>query len=83
MTTPSIPAREVTPIARSVNPGIRILVHTAFVNEARALRKMGVTEVFSGEREVALAMSEFLLRDLGAPDAYVQTELDRLREKLD
>lgn len=53
------------------------------MNEARALRKMGVTEVFSGEREVALAMSEFLLRDLGAPDAYVQKELDRLREKLD
>ncbi|WP_165065877.1 cation:proton antiporter [Desulfovibrio sp. ZJ200] len=83
LTTPSIPAREVTPIARSLNSGIRILVHTAFVNEARALRKMGVTEVFSGEREVALTMSEFLLRDLGAPDAYVQTELARLREKLD
>lgn len=83
LTTPSIPAREVTSIARSINSGIRILAHTAFVDEARALRQMGVTEVFSGEREVALAMSEFLLRDLGAPDAYVQTELDRLREKLD
>lgn len=83
LTTPSIPAREVTPIARSVNSGIRILANTAFLSEARALRKLGVAEVFSGEREVALAMSEFLLHDLGAADAHVQSELRRLREELE
>lgn len=83
LTTPSIPAREVTPIARSVNSGIRILANTAFLSEARALRKLGVAEVFSGEREVALAMSEFLLHDLGATDAHAQSELQRLREELE
>lgn len=83
LTTPSIPAREVTPIARSVNSGIRILANTAFLSEARALRKLGVAEVFSGEQEVALAMSEFLLHDLGAADAHVQSELRRLREELE
>ena len=38
--------------------------------------------MFSGEREVALAMSEFLLRSQGAPEVYVQSELERVREKL-
>ena len=51
--------------------------------QAAALRKLGVAEVFSGEREVALAMSEFLLHDLGATDAHAQSELQRLREELE
>ena len=83
LTTPAIPAREVTPIARAVNSGIRILANTAFLSEARRLRELGVAEVFSGEREVSLAMSEFLLHELGAADAYVQSELGRLREELE
>ncbi len=83
LTTPAIPAREVTPIARAVNSGIRILANTAFLSEARPLRELGVAEVFSGEREVALAMSEFLLHELGAADAHVQSELRRLREELE
>ncbi|MBB5144609.1 cation:proton antiporter [Desulfovibrio intestinalis] len=83
LTTPSIPASDVAAIARAVNPDIRILVHTSFVGEARKLRQEGVTAVFSGEREVALGMSEYLLRYLGAPEALVQTELERVRQKLD
>ncbi|SDF90896.1 cation:proton antiporter [Desulfovibrio legallii] len=83
LTSTSIPARDVTPIARAVNPDVRILAHTAFVGEARVLRDLGVTAVFSGEREVALAMAEFLLRSQGAPEVYIQSELERVREKLD
>ena len=82
LTSTSIPAREVTSIARAVNPDIRILAHTAYVGETSALKELGVTAVFSGEREVALAMSEFLLRSQGAPEVYVQSELERVREKL-
>ena len=83
LTSPSIPAREVTPIALAVNPQVRILAHTAFVSEAQPLREQGAAAVFCGEREVALAMSEYLLRSVGAPEAYVQSELERVREKLD
>ena len=32
---------------------------------------------------VALAMAEYLLRDAGAPEAYVQSELERVRQHLD
>ena len=52
------------------------------MGETSALKELGVTAVFSGEREVALAMSEFLLRSQGAPEVYVQSELERVREKL-
>ena len=83
LTSASISAGEVVQIARAVNPHVRILAHTAFVSGARALRDTGVDAVFSGEREVALAMAEYLLRDAGAPEAYVQSELERVREKLD
>ena len=58
------------------------MAHTAYVGETSALKELGVTAVFSGEREVALAMSEFLLRSQGAPEVYVQSELERVREKL-
>jgi len=83
LTSVSIAAGEVTRIARSVNPHVPVLAHTAFVSEARSLRGQGVDAVFSGEREVALAMAEHLLRTAGAPEVYVQSELARVREKLD
>ena len=34
-------------------------------------------------RNSRLGMSEYLLRDLGSPEAFVQTELERVRLKLD
>ena len=83
LTSASIAAGEVTHMARTVNPHVPVLAHTAFVSEARSLRGQGVDAVFSGEREVALAMAEHLLRMAGAPEAYVQSELERVREKLD
>ena len=83
LTSASIAAGEVIQIARAVNPHVRILAHTAFVSGARALHDSGVDAVFSGEREVALAMAEYLLRDAGAPEAYVQSELERVRQHLD
>lgn len=83
LTSPHIPAREVTPIALAVNPHVRILAHTAFVSEARPLRELGAAAVFCGEREVALGMSEYLLRSVGAPEVYVRSELERVRQDLD
>ncbi len=66
-----------------MHPHVRIVAHTALVSGSRALRDSGVDAVFSGEREVALAMAEYLLRDAGAPEAYVQSELERVRQHLD
>lgn len=83
LSAPGIPAREVVPIARSLNPDIRIFVNTPFASEAESLRRMGVAGAFSGEREVALSMSRFLLDDLGVGRAGLEAELARVREVFD
>lgn len=79
LTSPGIPAAEVVAIAHDINPTVRIWAHTAYLSQARALRKQGVQDAFSGEGEVALALSSALLRELGATPALVDTERDRLR----
>lgn len=82
ITSSSTQARDVVPVVRQLNPKIRILIHTTYLREAEVLRACGASVVFSGEREVALAMSEFLLRDLGATEEQIAVERRRLREIL-
>lgn len=81
LTAPGIPAEEVIAIARSINPTVRIWAHTAYLSQARTLRSLGVQDAFSGEGEVALALSSALLRELGAAPALVDAERDRLRAR--
>ena len=83
LSAPAIPAREVVPIARAINPDLRIFVNTPFASEADSLRSMGVEGAFSGEREVALSMSRFLLDDLGVGRTGLEAELERVREVFD
>jgi CPA2 family monovalent cation:H+ antiporter-2 len=46
------------------------------------LRKAGAEQVFSGEGEVALAMTEAVLRRLGATPDQIDRERRRLHEEL-
>jgi monovalent cation:H+ antiporter-2, CPA2 family len=62
-------AEEVIRLARELNPGIHIIARTRHLSAIPALRRAGADRVFSGEGEVALAMTEAILSDLGAtPD---------------
>ena len=79
ISTATAPAREIIEVARSVNPKARILIHTTYLREAEALRAGGAEVVFSGEGAVALALSTFLLRELGATDEQVEAERRRIR----
>ena len=79
ISTATAPAREIIEVARGVNPDVRILIHTTYLREAEALRAGGAEVVFSGEGAVALALSTFLLRELGATDEQVETERRRIR----
>ena len=54
----------------------------AYLREAAALRRAGADAVFAAEGEVALAMTEFLLRRLGATAEQVDRERDRVRTDL-
>ncbi|WP_306199959.1 NAD-binding protein, partial [Campylobacter jejuni] len=55
-TPDTVGVRRMVEIARTLNPGIRILVRTHSEDEAALLLKDRVGEVFLGEQELATAM---------------------------
>ncbi len=63
--------------ARSLNPHVRIYARSTYVREVQASKQAGADVVVSAEVEVALALAEHLMVELGAtPD-----QLDRSRQK--
>lgn len=75
-------AKEIVRMARSLNPNIRILARSAYLRERAELRRMGANEVYAEEGEVALAMTESVLRKLGATPDQIDRERDRVRADL-
>ena len=73
---------EIIRIARELAPGIRILVRSDSLRQRDALREAGADQVFAGEAEVALAMNEAILRELGARGAKIARERGKLRADL-
>jgi CPA2 family monovalent cation:H+ antiporter-2 len=75
-------AEEVVRLAREMNPGVRVLARSAYLRERAGLRAAGADAVFAGEGEVALAMTESVLRTLGATPEQIDRERDRVRADL-
>lgn len=75
-------AEEVVKLARELNPKIRVLARTAYLRERAGLRAAGSDEVYAGEGEVALAMAESVLRELGASPDQIDRERERVRTDL-
>lgn len=73
---------EVIQLARSINPKIQIFARAEFLQESSKLRTAGADAVFTSEGEVALAMTAFLLRKLGASQDQIQREQERVRSEL-
>jgi CPA2 family monovalent cation:H+ antiporter-2 len=73
---------EVIKLAREINPKLRIIARAAYLMDIPALRKAGADAVFSGEGEVALNMTEHMLRKLGATDEQIDRERNRVRAEL-
>ena len=69
-------------LAREANPQIRVFARATYLREVPALRRAGADVVFAGEGEVALTMTEFLLRQLGASAEQIDRERDRIRAEL-
>lgn len=82
ITASGLPAREIVEAALELRPEIRIVSRADYLREAEALRREGAKAVFSGEGEVALAMSTYLLRELGASAEQIDRERDRVRREL-
>lgn len=75
-------AREVIRIAHELNPRIVIFARTGYLREVGELQDAGADLVFSGEGEVALSMTEALLRGLGATPEQLDRERARSRKEL-
>jgi K+:H+ antiporter len=68
--------------ARAINPKVHIFVRGGYLRDVPPLRQAGAEQVFSGEGEVALAMTEAVLRRLGATPDQIDRERDRVRQQL-
>jgi CPA2 family monovalent cation:H+ antiporter-2 len=73
---------EIIRVARDLNSKISVLVRANYLREMAALRQAGADHVLTGEGEVALAMTEFILRQLGATPEQIDHERDHIRAEL-
>jgi CPA2 family monovalent cation:H+ antiporter-2 len=82
LTVSDIGGEEIIRLARELNPTIRIVARSTYVGQRAGLRRAGADRVFAGEAEVALAMTESILRELGATHEQIDRERDRVRADL-
>lgn len=75
-------SEEVIRTARNLNPRLRIIARAAYLKDIPALRGAGADAVFSGEGEIALNMTEHMMRKLGATDEQLDRERERVRAEL-
>jgi CPA2 family monovalent cation:H+ antiporter-2 len=75
-------AAEIIRIARSINANVRVLSRSYYLRETAMMRAAGADEVFSGEGEVALAMTEYILGTLGATAEQIDRERQRVRDEV-
>ena len=75
-------SEEVIRMARSLNPKLRIIARAAYLRDIPILRRAGADAIFSGEGEVALNMTEHMLRKLGATVEQIDRERERVRVEL-
>jgi CPA2 family monovalent cation:H+ antiporter-2 len=64
--------------ARDLNPDLFVAARCSFLRDVEKLKKAGADAAFSGEGEVALAMTEFVLKRLGATPEQVDRERERI-----
>jgi CPA2 family monovalent cation:H+ antiporter-2 len=75
-------AAEIIRIARQMNPKLQVLARAYYLSDTAAMREAGANHVFSGEGEVALAMTEHLLRQLGSSPEQIDRERQRIRDEV-
>jgi CPA2 family monovalent cation:H+ antiporter-2 len=75
-------APEVIRAAREMNPKVHTFARGAYLRDVPKLKGAGAEQVFSGEGEVALAMTEAVLRRLGATPDQIDRERQRVHGEL-
>jgi CPA2 family monovalent cation:H+ antiporter-2 len=78
----SVGAAEAIREARKINPRIHVVARADYLGQATSLLNVGANEVVSGEGEVVLAMTDSILRHLGATPDQLDEERARIRAEL-
>ena len=76
-------AVEAIRLAREINPHIHVVVRADYLAQTSQLKAAGAGEVFAGEGELALAMTESILRRLGGSEERLSSEREWVRRELD
>ncbi|MHC1788797.1 cation:proton antiporter [Solidesulfovibrio sp.] len=82
ITASDVAAADIVAAALDLHPGLRIVSRAGYLRDAAIQRRAGAQAVFSGEGEIALSMTAYLLRELGATDEQIDRERDRVRREL-
>jgi CPA2 family monovalent cation:H+ antiporter-2 len=75
-------AAEVIRMAREINPATKVLARAQYLRDLPDLLKAGADQVFTGEGEVALSLTESILDRLGATAEQIDRERDRAHREL-
>jgi CPA2 family monovalent cation:H+ antiporter-2 len=75
-------ATELIRMVRELNPRVRVLARTSFLADIPALVEAGADRVFASEGEVALAMAEAVLDELGATPEQIDRQRARVHAEL-
>lgn len=70
------------PVPRRINPRFQIVSRADYLSQTGSPRGAGANEIFSGEGEVALTMTDSILRRLGAIPEQSDEERARIRSEL-
>ncbi len=75
-------SRRVIELARHANPDIAVVARAHSDEEYQYMSELGVGLVVMGEREIALSMSDYTLREVGLSAERAQDIVDDIRSKL-
>jgi len=78
----SAEAAESIRTAREINPKIHIVARADYLRQTELLEVAGANEVFAGEGEVAMAMTDSILLHLGTNPEQLSQERERIRMEL-
>lgn len=70
---------EIVRTAKSLNPQIKILARATFLKEKEPLIRAGADHVFIGEEELALAMIDYVLKEMGELPGRIESERDKFK----
>lgn len=82
VTLPDLASRApVITTARALNPKIKILVRARYLAERRELERLGADAVCYEEAEAAVGLAELLLEEVGADQARIRAEAEKIRRR--